>query len=44
MMFLSLDFLVYWIEHGTIGSDNGLSPARRRAIIWPNVDLQSIGP
>ena len=27
-----------------IGSDNGLSPDRRQAIIWTNVGLMSIGP
>ena len=27
-----------------IGSDNGLSPERRQAIIWTNVGLLSIGP
>ena len=27
-----------------IGSDNGLSPGRRQAIIWTNADLLSIGP
>ena len=27
-----------------IGSDNGLSPDRRQAIIWPNARLLSIGP
>ena len=28
----------------TIGSDNGLSPDRRQAIIWTNARLLSIGP
>ena len=27
-----------------IGSDNGLSPDRRQAIIWTNAGLLSIGP
>ena len=27
-----------------IGSDNGLSPIRRQAIIWTNAELLSIGP
>ena len=27
-----------------IGSDNGLSPGRRQAIIWTNAQLLSIGP
>ena len=27
-----------------IGSDNGLSPSRRQAIIWTNAGLLSIGP
>ena len=28
----------------TIGSDNGLSPVRRQAIIWTNADILLIGP
>ena len=28
----------------SIGSDNGLSPARRQAIIWTNAGILSIGP
>ena len=31
-------------ELGSIGSDNGLSPIRRQAIIWTNDGLLSIGP
>ena len=27
-----------------IGSDNGLSPGRRQAIIWTNVGILLIGP
>ena len=27
-----------------IGSDNGLSPERRQAIIWPNAGILLIGP
>ena len=27
-----------------IGSDNGLSPGRRQAIIWTNADKLLIGP
>ena len=27
-----------------VGSDNGLSPDRRQAIIWTNAVLLSIGP
>ena len=27
-----------------IGSDNGLSPGRRQAIIWTNTNILSIGP
>ena len=27
-----------------IGSDNGLSPSRRQAIIWTNAEMLSIGP
>ena len=34
-----------WVNKLTIiGSDNGLSPGRRQAIIWTNSDLLSIGP
>ena len=28
----------------SIGSDNGLSPGRRQAIIWTNAGILSIGP
>ena len=28
----------------SIGSDNGLSPVRRQAIIWASAGLSSIGP
>ena len=27
-----------------IGSENGLSPGRRQAIIWTNAEILSIGP
>ena len=27
------------MNYGNIGSDNGLSPGRRQAIIWTNVGL-----
>ena len=27
-----------------IGSDNGLSPGQRRAIIWTNAEILLIGP
>ena len=27
-----------------VGSDNGLSPVRRQAIIWNNAGILSIGP
>ena len=34
-----------WVSKLTIiGSDNGLSPDRRQAIIWTNVGLLVIGP
>ena len=33
--------LVNW---ATIGSDNGLSPGRRQAIIWTNAGILLIGP
>ena len=31
-------------EHVNIGSDNGLSPGRRQAIIWSNAGILLIGP
>ena len=31
-------------NYNTIGSDNGLSPGRRRAIIWSNARISLIGP
>ena len=31
------------VNRVSIGSDNGLSPIRRQAIIWPNAGLWSIG-
>ena len=36
-----LSALVNW---SSIGSDNGLSPIRRQAIIWTNAGILSIGP
>ena len=49
---ISLDELTYWgrVTHicvgnlTIIGSDNGLSPGRRQAIIWTNVGILLIGP
>ena len=32
------------VSNLTIGSDNGLSPCRRQAIIWTNVGILLIGP
>ena len=32
------------VNRGSIGSDNGLSPIQRQAIISPNARLLSIGP
>ena len=32
------------VNWGSIGSDNGLLPIRRQAIIWTNDGLLSIGP
>ena len=32
------------VNRDSIGSDNGLSPERRQAIIWTNAVLLSIGP
>ena len=31
-------------KYTIIGSDNGLSPSRRQAIIWTNADISLIGP
>ena len=47
-----LVLLIYWgrVTHtcvsklNTIGSDNGLSPGRRQAIIWSNAGILLIGP
>ena len=49
---LSLNVLTHWgrVTHicvskpTTIGSDNGLSPGRRQAIIWTNAGILLIGP
>ena len=46
------NFLTHWgrVTHICVGnltnidSDNGLSPGRRQAIIWPNAGLLLIGP
>ena len=32
------------VDYDIIGSDNGLSPALRQAIIWTNADILPIGP
>ena len=32
------------VKHSSIGSDNGLLPGRRQAIIWSNSGLLLIGP
>ena len=48
---LGLNMLTYWgrethicvVELTIIGSDNGLSPGRRQAIIWTNVGILLIG-
>ena len=32
------------VRHSIIGSDNGLSPGRRQAIIWTNDGILLIGP
>ena len=50
--YLSLNVLTHWgrVMHicvgdlTIIGSDNGLSPGRRQAIIWTNAVILSIGP
>ena len=34
-----------WVNKlNTVGSDNGLSPGRRQAIIWTNAGILLIGP
>ena len=33
-----------WVQHNNIGSDNGLSPVRRQAIIWNNAAILPIRP
>ena len=51
-IFSSNCFLTHWgrVTHicvsklTTIGSDNGLSPGRRQAIIWTNAGILLIGP
>ena len=49
---MDVDHLTHWgqVTHicvgklTTIGSDNGLSPELRQAIIWTNAGILSIGP
>ena len=51
-MYKVWDFLTHWgrVTHicvrilTIIGSDNGLSPGRRQAIIWTNAGILLIGP
>ena len=33
-----------WVTHKCVGSDNGLSPGWRQAIIWTNAGILLIGP
>ena len=40
----SSDAYIYVGNLTIIGSDNGLSPGRRQAIIWTNAGISSIGP
>ena len=35
---------IYVSKQTTIGSDNGLSPGQRQAIIWTNARILLIGP
>ena len=35
---------IYVVKLTVIGSDNGLSPGRRQAIIWTNAGILLIGP
>ena len=52
LFFLGLNELTHWgrVTHmcvgklNNIGSDNGLSPGRRQAIIWTNTGILLIGP
>ena len=52
VIFCRFYFLTHWgrVTHisvgnlTSIGSDNGLSPDRRQAIIWTNAGILSIGP
>ena len=52
MMVRNVFYLTHWgrVTHicvrkqAIVGSDNGLSPDRRQAIIWPNAGLLLIGP
>ena len=39
-----LVLLIYVSNVNNIGSDNGLSPDRHQAIIWPNAGILLIGP
>ena len=51
-VYLPLTLLTHWgrvthicvVELVVIGSDNGLSPVRRQAVIWTNVGISLIGP
>ena len=36
---LSVTFTSYWLTLTMIGSDNGLSPGRRQAIIWTSAGI-----
>ena len=52
MTIMSISVLTHWgrvmhicvIKQTSIGSDNGLSPSRRQAIIWTNAGILLIGP
>ena len=37
-------YMCHWTGSVTFGSDNGLSPIRRQAIIWTNAGILLIGP
>ena len=41
---MSLSAILASVSQASIGSDNGLSPVRRQAIIWTKAGILSIGP
>ena len=39
-----IDVYMRLVSYAIIGSDNGLSPGRRQAILWPNAGILLFGP